>query len=150
MIHDRAGRAAGERSADLNAWIRDTLVDLSETRHMAEFWLRELAHYVEGEGCAVEPGERRKAICERTRMVLVAGETLHNLTRIFVRWSGRPAPEAAWDLQLAALADGLLTSAATITADTEYGGNCAERLEYVRGMWPHWCRGFTPEEVASA
>ena len=149
MAQQRTGSAIKDQGADLDMWVRETLGELRETREMVEFWLKELAYYLEGGGRACEATKRDKAMCERTRMVLVAGETLHNLTSVFVRWSEQPVPASAWDPDLAARADRLLAAAASETRTSPYRENCAERLEYVRSMWPRWCPSLEAHPAAT-
>lgn len=149
MTEDGANRVRDGQLTALEAWAAQTLVEIRQTRDMVSFWLDELAHYVEGDGQTDEVSLRDRKICERTRMVLVAGETLYNLTRIFVRWSEKPMPETAWDAEIAARTDGLLEGAVRETRTSPYKDNCIERLDYVRSMWPRWCPNFKPEAITA-
>ena len=135
----------GTRRPDLESWSADTLREIAKAREMLVHWVGELSHYAEGPG-AGQP-ESEKALCECSRMVVVAGETLDNLTRIFTRWADCPVPEGAWDITTAAETDRLLELAARSVTSPPYATNCQIWLAYVRRMWPRWCPAFDPQPV---
>ena len=149
MTEDGTSRVRDGQLADPETWAAQTLAEIRQTRKMLGFWLDELAHYVEGDGQTDEVKRRDRKICERTRMVLVAGETLHNLTRIFMRWSEQGMPETAWDAETAARTDRLLEAAVREAQTSPYKDNCIERLDYVRGMWSSWCASFEPAAITA-
>ena len=146
-----ASQTPWRRRLSLEEWWQATLEQLEDTRRMVEHWLVELEHWLEQlnrrrEGAtASELDELEQGVCECTRMLIVGGETLHNYASIFVTWSGKPAPDAAWQPDLAARTDDLLERAADETQIAAYNGNCAQRLGYLRERWQEWCPAFQPD-----
>ena len=148
LVAASAARGDSNRDPSFEEWVEGTLTELAQARQMVEHWLGELSHWLEWPDASLDADHRDRALCERTRMVVVAGEVLHSLTRIFVRWSELPAPESAWDAELAARADSLLARAAVEARTDPHKTNCLNRLAYVRGAWSAWCPAFGPPSGA--
>ena len=145
MGEQRSGSTVWNERISLREWCEETAAQIMDARRMLDHWLKELTYYVEGDG-TTHP-EREEIICECTRMVVVAGETLHNLTGIFVTWSKKPAPDSVWDPDLAARTDRLLGMAANKVRTSPYSDNCTERLGYVREKWQQWCPRFEAQQA---
>lgn len=148
-FRDRLGGPTGPAGSQgqplrLKEWVDDGRREVDQARQMIEHWLDELQHFLEGPGASRDTEARDRAFCEHTRMVVVAGETLHNLTQILVRWGEVEPPESAWDTELAQRTDSLLAQVAATARSSPYEHNCRERLAYVRQRWRAWCPDFEP------
>ena len=137
MGQEMASVGVWQQRMSLAEWSREYLSQIAETRKHLEHWVQELKRAVEG--TIADSVQRECSICECTRMVVMAGETLHNSVSIFVTLSGRPAPATGWDANLASRVDAAMARAAKETTTDPYSANSKERFEYVRGKWASWC-----------
>ena len=127
-----------ELGADLATWISEASEELCGKRKRLEFWLGRLEEVMHS-----DPSEDRDRLtCELTRMVLVTGDTLHHLTKIFVRWSEQGVPPYAWDVELAERTDRLIAAVTSEVQTSPYRENCEERLVEVSEKWPSWCPDY--------
>jgi hypothetical protein len=143
-------KVSAKRKKDLEAWCEEMLAKITDARSKLEDHLGQLSYYVERWDNACSQMDREKAICQNTRMVVVFGELLDCVTKIFMQWSGQPVPEDVWDIDLAARTDGLLERAVEVVEMSPYCNNCSERFEYARQSWERWCPEFAEAKATGA
>lgn len=132
------GCARTEQVLDLEAWCAKTLGATRERRQHLEQGLADLRHFIEGDGAADPDLKRSENVCQRTRMLIDDGETLHFITHLYVLLSHRPVPAEAWDADLAAEARRLLELAPGAVSVPQWRKNCQERLAYAQTRWQDW------------
>ena len=151
----RKPRATGEaphlpapKILSLPEWKDRVKVNIGDDRSMLEHWLGELDLCVNGKR-NLEGVELDKTTCECTRMVRVAGRTLHSNTELYKIETKELRVPGEWDLELAQKTDSLLQKAQEmVVTDTEKlrcKMNCRERAEYVREQWREWCPEYARE-----
>jgi hypothetical protein len=145
----RAGNVVDYKPVPRAKWLESALVAIKQTRNMLEHWLRELEKYVNDEYRLENQEDQDAAICERTRMVVVAGSALHSQTDLCKIETGWDSVELEWDLELARRTDAALQKAAEVTRnygdDKAYKDNCGKRVLRVRKRWQLWCPEFANE-----
>ena len=137
------------RVLSLPEWKERVKTNICDNRLMLEHWLHELDLCVNGGREFESQEELDKILCECTRMVRVAGQTLHSNAEIYRIETKEPHVEAEWDLELARRTDALLQKAKEIvvtdTAELRCQSNCRERADFVREQWRYWCNDYARE-----
>ena len=137
------------RTLTVEKWKEQVQQEIVDSRRMLEHWLHELDLYTNGSCVLGTQEDQDKAICERTRMVRVAGQTLHSNTEIYKAATKQARVEGEWDRELAEVADNLLQKAAEVvvtnTTELPCKDNCRNRADYLRRCWTEWCNAYAQE-----
>lgn len=137
------------RVLSLREWKERVRTKICDNRSMLKHWLGELDLCVNGGREFESQEELDKILCECTRMVRVAGQTLHSNAEIYRIETKESHVEAEWDLELARRTDSLLQKAKdTVVTDTpelRCRSNCGERAGFAREQWSQWCPDYARE-----
>lgn len=135
-----------KQAPSLSTWSENMLAEISDCRAMLDYWLDYLKNLAVAED-EVSP-QQQQSMCECTRMILVAGETLHGHVKIFMTWSDQPAPDCAWSAELVDEAIDTLSRAATKAAGSPYSENIKQRLTYICSKRHEWSSHSSKEGKA--